>query len=233
MLHCIFVFLSQTINLCIDVALCAPHSAFEVNSATVPYVCALQACCRSAGCVYTPPGTWRQSTGRMFVWNAHSRAPLPSIPTPSSSPGALDLSSQAERSRWVRVCVCLYVHVRKWDKTSNLPHCVREHPPPQPTEREVGESSGSLQTVQDSLCMFMCVCAHIEHREKKQQQVWFYVLSCLCENKIASFPRLSLVWLSICDSPTNQTHYCSTKSTHSLLGVLLPAATLSSCRRHF
>lgn len=63
----IFVFLSQTIYLVIDFALYALHSAFEVNSAAVPYVCMLQACCGSAGCVYTHLGTWRQSMGRMFV----------------------------------------------------------------------------------------------------------------------------------------------------------------------
>lgn len=100
--------------------------------------------------------------------------------------------------------VSVFVFVRKWDQTLNLPDCVREHPPPQPTERGVDESSGSLQSVQASLCV------SIENREKKMQQVWVYVLSFfLCENKILSVSRLSLVWLSFCDNPTNQTYYCS------------------------
>lgn len=227
-----FVFLSQSIYVVIDFALYALHSAFEVNSAAVPYIRMLQACCGSAGCVYTHLGIWRQSTGQMFVWGVHSRVRLPSTPTPSSSPGASDPSNQAEKSRWVHVCVCLR---RKWDQTSNLPHCVREHPPPQPTEESVSHQAPNRASKTASVCLCECACAYIENREKKKQQVWVYVLS--FSVKIKYLPSPDSVWydfLSVTIQPL-QPFIAPAKSTHQfpLLGVPLPAATISSCRWHF
>lgn len=80
------------------------------------------------------------------------------------------------REESVSVCVCVFG--RKCDQTSNLPHCVREYPPPQSTERAAGESSGSLWSIQDSCASeTLCVCVHIENRMRSMQQVGVTVLA--------------------------------------------------------
>lgn len=95
----------------------------------------------------------------------------------------LELQTPETRARRVSKCT-------KQGHTSNLPHCVREHPPPHSTERGVRESSGSLQSIQDSVCLY--VCAYLEWSEKEVAGLGLCLI-CLFENKIASFPRRT-VW---------------------------------------
>lgn len=59
----------------------------------------------------------------------------------------------------VNVCVSVSLQRQKKseNKPQNLPHCVKEHPPPHPSKRGTGESSGSLWSIQDSQCLYTCV----------------------------------------------------------------------------
>lgn len=145
--------------------------------------------------------------GQMFVWSAHSRVALLSTQMPPPSPGPSDPSYQGERSRWVRVSV----EGGGWG--NEITPTLLCHPLNQ--LRGVSESSGSQRGVLDSLCVI------IENIVGKKCSRSGVMSLFLYENKTPSSSSLSLLWLS--------------KSLFQipLVGLLLPAATISSFRRHF
>lgn len=115
-----------------------------------------QACCRSGGYVCTHLGKWRQSTGLMHVSSARLRVRRQLMSTPLSSHGRSDPSNRDKKSRWV----CLLD--RLW---SNFRQRVREHPPPQQTERRWWVMQLPVEKPRQHVCecvsTSVCVCVYL------------------------------------------------------------------------
>lgn len=130
----------------------------------------------------------------------------------------------------VGVCMCLCVLVSNWDQTS-LTVSGSIHPLSRLREESVSHQApyGATKTT----CV--CLCAHNYVWKRCSSRSGLMSFS-LCESKIPSLTSsssFSLLCLLICDSPTNEIK--STKSTHVILlvGVPLPAATVSPYRGQF
>lgn len=160
MVHCIAVYVfCISLKKCIDFALSCILCTAEANCAAVTDICILQACCRSAGCVYIHLQMCRPLMGQMFVWSAHSRVPLLLTQITSSSRGASDPSYQGRKRRWV--CVCFWMYVCFGLIQIKPASCVRELPPPQPTERS------QWVIMLPTECPRQTMCVNVESIEKE------------------------------------------------------------------
>lgn len=142
-----YVFLSQGINRCIEFALCALNWSFEVN---VFAVGVLQV---SGMRIYTPGDVEAvNGTDVRLKCTFQSSSPI--------NPSAIIISwtfRPLKPGREESVSVCMSVCVCKIKPQTSLTLSGRIHPLSQLRE-ESSESSGSLQSSQDSVCVCVYVC---------------------------------------------------------------------------